>query len=319
MHDGYRICVVGLGSIGRRHVQNIAAYCARRDGGTPIRIDALRSGVGGVPDAQTAALVGTVYGDADDMPDDYDAIFVTNPTDQHHSTLERLAGKADAFFVEKPVFAQADLNRPLPHVKDPARVYVACPLRYTDVLGYVRQEVDLGSVRAIRAICSSYLPGWRPGADYRKTYSAHAEQGGGVSLDLVHEWDYLRWLFGTPEEIHRIGAKVSGLEVDSEDVAIYIGRYPGRVVELHLDYFGQHTERELRLYTDREVVVADIANNRALHLPSGREKQFPPGHDRMYEREIEYFFNIIEGKAKNWNTMQYAAQTAKLALGRLEE
>ena len=61
---------------------------------------------------------------------------------------------------------------------------------------YVKNNVDLSKVYSARAISSSYLPDWRPGQDYRTTYSAHKDMGGGVSIDLIHEWDYLSWLFG---------------------------------------------------------------------------------------------------------------------------
>ena len=44
------------------------------------------------------------------------------------------------------------------------------------------------------------------------TYSAHKDMGGGVSIDLIHEWDYLTYLFGMPSEIYSILDKVSDLE-----------------------------------------------------------------------------------------------------------
>ena len=57
-----------------------------------------------------------------------------------------------------------------------------------------------------RVICSSYLPDWRPGVDYRTVYSAHKAMGGGVTIDLIHEWDYLVELFGVPEQLYNFKA-----------------------------------------------------------------------------------------------------------------
>mgnify|MGYP000441260447 FL=1 len=37
-----------------------------------------------------------------------------------------------------------------------------------------------------RVICSSYLPEWGPGVDYRTVYSAHKALGGGVTIDLTY-------------------------------------------------------------------------------------------------------------------------------------
>ena len=42
----------------------------------------------------------------------------------------------------------------------------------------------------------SYLPGWRPGTDYRQSYSAQRRLGGGVLLDVIHEVDYAAWVLG---------------------------------------------------------------------------------------------------------------------------
>ena len=95
--------------------------------------------------------------------------------------------------------------------------------------------------------------------DYRKTYSAHKDMGGGVSIDLIHEWDYLTYLFGNSFFIPSIGAvldlrlnasieianpifspiawigRKSSLEIDSDDYAVYIAEYADKILELHLD------------------------------------------------------------------------------------
>ena len=44
-------------------------------------------------------------------------------------------------------------------------------------------------------MCHSYLPQWRK-KNYKKSYSSNAKLGGGVSLDLSHEIDYIQWIFG---------------------------------------------------------------------------------------------------------------------------
>ena len=72
---------------------------------------------------------------------------------------------------------------------------------------------------SVRAEVGQFLPSWRPGSDYRETVSAKAALGGGVLLELSHEIDYLRWLFGEIEWVSAIQRKQSGLEIDVEDTA----------------------------------------------------------------------------------------------------
>ena len=55
--------------------------------------------------------------------------------------------------------------------------------------------------------------------DYRKTVSAQKILGGGVLLELSHELDYLRWIFGDVEFVQAQLARQSELDIDVEDTA----------------------------------------------------------------------------------------------------
>ena len=71
----------------------------------------------------------------------------------------------------------------------------------------------------------------------------------GVSIDLIHEWDYLTWLFGFPDEVCNFRGKYSDLEIDSDDHSVYIAKYPDKQISLSLDYFGRIERREIELST----------------------------------------------------------------------
>ena len=82
--------------------------------------------------------------------------------------------------------------------------------------------------------------------------------GGGVSLDLIHEWDYLKLLFGKPRKHFYLCGTKSELEIDSDDIAVYIAEYTDKIVELHLDYFGRRSVRLLELFTESGTMKADF-------------------------------------------------------------
>ena len=133
-------------------------------------------------------MINQIYYSYNAVPADYDVIFVTNPTFLHFEAIQQLAGKTKHMFIEKPVFNRTDINLETLGLKTDGIYYVACPLRYTDVIQFIKNEIDLNSVLRwsyVQAICRSGTD-----QDYRYTYSAHKEQGGGVSIDLIHEWDY---------------------------------------------------------------------------------------------------------------------------------
>ena len=166
-----------------------------------------------------------------------------------------------------------------------------------------------------RAMSSSYLPDWRPGQDYRKTYSAHKDLGGGVSIDLIHEWDYLTWLFGMPTECHSMINKVSNLEIDSDDLAIYIGKNDKTTFELHLDYFGRQTQRILDIFTADDTIHCDLIAGTVNYLKCGKTITLESERNAFQLAEIAHFFEIINNKTINDSTPEHAYQVLKIAKG----
>ncbi len=312
----YKIAFVGLGSIATRHLKNVAALLSNR--GDTYNIDLYRSQMRPLSE-ELQPLVKEVYFYADEIPAErqYDVVFVTNPTSMHYETLEKFCKNTKSFFIEKPVFDSTCVDESIFEKLKGIKCYVACPLRYNAVLQYVKNNVDLDQVYSARAISSSYLPDWRPGQDYRKTYSAHKDMGGGVSIDLIHEWDYLTWLFGMPTECKQMISKVSNLEIDSDDLAIYIGRNNKTTFELHLDYFGRQTLRTLDLFTNDDTIQCDLIGGTASYLKEGKTVKLESERNAFQMKEIEHFFEIINNKTDNDSTPEHAYRVLKIAKGEL--
>ncbi len=311
MKNYYKIGFCGLGSIGKRHLKNTVRYLTKQGWG--YEIDAIRSGMGGSLDMELSACISRQYTYEDCIPADYDIIFITNPTAMHRESIRRYQDRTKSMFIEKPVLERGShLLEPLP---EKLTGYVACPLRYTKVLQYVKQNIDCQRAYSVRAVCSTYLPGWHPGEDYRKSYSARKSMGGGVGTDLIHEWDYLLWLFGKPEEVRTIQAKVSELEIDSNDIAVYIGRSDHTVYELHLDYFGKAETRKLEIHFPEKRIVADIRNGKISFSDGTEEIVFEENRDDYQIREIAHFFDIINGVCENDNSIEQAMEALRIASG----
>lgn len=309
----FKACFVGMGSIAKRHIVNLHEVCLER--GLQPQIDVVRRS-GGVSDPVVAGYIHQVYTDIQAVPSDYDAVFITNPTEYHLDTLEVYHNKGRHFFIEKPLTSYRKLEDTFRiQYREDSVYYVACPLRYTAVLQYIKENIDLSTVISARCISSSYLPDWRPGIDYRTTYSANKELGGGVSIDLIHEWDYIKFLFGMPEKVFYTCGKKSGLELDCEDYAIYVADYPDKMVELHLDYFGRKTVREVMLFTTEDTIVGDLANSTITWLKQGKTIDFGQGRNDFQKKEMHHFLDMVEGKIASDNSIMDAYQTLNLTQG----
>ena len=310
--DKIKICFVGVGSIAKRHIYNIKNFIFKD---SDCVIDAYRSSNSPL-DCDIAEYIDNQYFKYGDVPNDYDAIFITNPTKHHYSTLKQFKNHSDNFFIEKPLVDISDINLDFKEFNSKT-CYVACPIRHSSVIKYLKENLDLNLVNSVRCICSTYLPEWHPEEDYRLSYSAKKELGGGVSIDLIHEWDYITYLFGKPSEIFAILDKISKLEIDTEDISIYIAKYENLLLELHLDYFGRFPIRELMIFTDDETIVGDIINNKIIYKNSDKLIDFNEQRNDYQLEELKYFFKLIKGEIKNINDINNALNVMKLTQGEL--
>ena len=307
------LAFVGMGSIGKRHFRNVRAYLEQA--GTPYSVDLYRSGRGGRLDGEISDNIREEFALGSGVSREYDAVFITNPTSMHYETLRQFAHAAKAAFIEKPVFDTPEAALGALRLSKDGIYYVACPLRYHPVIAYVRQNIRPERICAARAICSSYLPDWRPGTDYRRCYSARRDMGGGADIDLIHEWDYLTWLLGPVETGFSIREQVSALEIDSCDIAAYIARTKRTVIELHLDYFGRKSVRQLQLFLPEDTVMCDLLAGSVCWQASGRSAALDCGRDGYQMAEIRHFFDILEGRCPNDSDIPGALRVLRYARG----
>ena len=314
----FSVLFVGLGSIGTRHLNNLSALCRQR--GLALRADALRSDSARPLRPGAAEKLHTQFTSLEDPAAlaHYDAAFVTNPTSLHADALRLLRGRAETLFIEKPILDAEQTGADLSALLAPGqKAYVAAPMRWCGVMLALKDKLPGLRPYCARVLCSSYLPDWRPGVDYRTVYSAHKALGGGVTIDLIHEWDYLVDLFGVPDTLYNLKGTYSELEIDSDDVSLYIARWPGLLGEVHLDYFGRGYRRSIELFCPEGSVTADFGAG-TLTLPDGTVEHYEEPVNRRYEREMAYFVDYaLHGEGESLNPPSTAMDVLKLTLGEL--
>lgn len=238
--------VIGYGSIGKRHVKLLIEL------GCQVAVMSHRpiDFVPHYPDL-TQAL--------SEWQSDY--VVVADRTSKHHQTIESLAkhGFQGRVLIEKPIF---DSNLVMPSHSF-SLAAVAYNLRFHPLLTKLKSLLD-DSVQLVTASihAGSYLPEWRPGADYRQSYSAKSAQGGGALRDLSHELDYALWLFGPWRRLTASGGHLSHLEIDSDDVYTLLmetRRCP--LVSIHMNYLDRVPRREILVNTDQHTIHVDLIHN----------------------------------------------------------
>ena len=306
-----KVLFCGLGSMGTRHLRNLQKIMSERQ--ENLICHALRSSQRPLPE-DISIVLSAEFQSWENVDRYYDCIFITNPTISHYTTLQQAVLRCKKIFIEKPVFFSGQEDISQIKLTEDHICYVAAPLRYTEIIQYLKKYLSQEKVHSVRAMCSSYLPEWRPGVDWKKCYSAHADMGGGVDIDLIHEWDYLTYLFGFPHNVCSIRGRFSDVTVDSCDNAIYIGEYSNMSVSLYLDYFGRVTRRELEIFTEEDVLVADFIKGKINFLKSGKCVDVTAERDVMQCAELEYFLSL-DNEQKNTNNIEHAMKVLRLARG----
>ena len=301
-----KVLIIGLGSIARKHIAAI------REIDPIVKIDALRSS----RDAAEEDGVRNIYNL--DSQERYDFIIISNPTSLHAETIERVINLKTPLFIEKPLFENISYDSLIEEInKNDITTYVACNLRFLGCIAFLHEYIHSASnirINEVNVYCGSYLPDWRPGVDYRKVYSSIPEQGGGVHLDLIHELDYICWLFGFPNESFGIFRNVSSLKIRSYDYANYCLLYPDFSVSLVLNYYRTDYKRTIEIVFNDITWTVDLKANK---IVDSKGKVVFEGEDDFlttYKKQLEFFISIINENRKAENDINNAYHTLKIAL-----
>ena len=231
--EAEKILVIGLGSIGTRHFKNLKALGFQDIVLVSSKLSKPKEWEGHEVFLKLEqALQAHLYTHA----------FVCSPTASHVSQLEELVqAGVSKIYLEKPISHNLDDLEQFKHASTQGiQILVGYDLHFDPGLTKVREllkERLIGKVYAANAFVGQYLPDWRPYEDHRKGMSASAELGGGVMLDLIHEFDYLIWLLGSVQSVSAIYQKNAELEIGTEDVADVLIRFEsGATGTIHLDY-----------------------------------------------------------------------------------
>ncbi len=242
-----RVAVIGTGSMGRRDLGNL-----RELGHEAIAVS--RS----LDEVEAWAP---------------DAVVIATPTSEHATALRWAVERGIHAYVEKPLAASAE---GLATLLDEAEVTIAVGynLRFHPALEAIRaavQEGRIGRLLSVRAEVGQYLPDWHPEEDYRGSYAARRDLGGGALLTLSHELDYVRWIAGEVVSCTGAAARVSALELDVDDVAELVCRHEGGALSsVHMDLLDRAYNRHSR-WVGEEGTITWAWGGPAVLLPAAEE------------------------------------------------
>lgn len=246
-----------------------------------------------------------------------DFVIISNPTAFHAEAIKQVVHLKKPLFIEKPPFhtlEAADECLILVN-KNNILTYTAFNLRFRDCLIHLKKNVVISKVQEVNVYCGSYLPSWRNNSDYKKNYSAHAAMGGGVHLDLIHELDYVLWIFGAPREVRSLLRNCSKIDIKAVDYANYILIYDTFVVNIVLNYYRRDTKRSCEIVFDDFTWEVNLINNKIINT-TDNSVVFQSEQTVLdtYTAQLDYFCNIIANNENPFNSLTESINTLKIAL-----
>lgn len=225
-----RVLVIGSGSIGRRHYDNLQTLAVSTE----------------LLSWRDVGLQGSVA-----AMDRADAVVIATATDIRLPLIEAAAARGLPIYVEKPLaFRPAEVE---------TIAAVAAPVAARSMLGYMMRyhpavrllaEADLSDVFQFALTIGHDVTQWRANWRFSESYAARAE-GGGVLLDLCHELDLAACLFPgvTVTRVESLGHPAyPGVDFASR-VSL---RHQGVAGDVSMDYLTPKLHRQTMLRgTDR--------------------------------------------------------------------
>ena len=313
------ILIVGAGSIGRRHINNLNLLGYSN-------IDVIDPNEERLNFVKKNFKVRDTFNDFEEAYDrDYDIAFILTPPVYHIPTALELAKRGLDLFIEKP------LSHNLEHIDDLIKIkeenslviMVGYNQRFNPGLRKLKSYIEegiLGRIYYIRAEVGQYLPDWRPWQDYRKSYTAIKELGGGIILDGSHEIDYVMWLANSKvKKVKTIYGKVSDLEINVEDIAEAILRFEnGIIASIHLNMIERGYNRYCKVVGEKGSIKWIFKDN-VLEFYDGKSKElimkkYEIDPNYSYLEELKHFLSCVENRAEPLSDLYSAKETLEVIM-----
>ena len=293
-----KILICGLGSIGKRHAKNLMDVGEKnliffRERNLKLEDKELRK-IKNYNNLDAALM---------EKPK---LTFICNTTSKHIKTAIKCAEIGSHLFIEKPLsnnFKKFEVLERLVK-KNFLSVMIGYNMRFHPLMKMIKQIVinrELGNIYNVKSEWSEYLPDWHPREDYRKTYAARKEMGGGCSLTLSHELDSLYWLFGGIKKIFNIKT-YKHLYVNVDTVSDFLIYFNNNIVGYsHIDFLKKPYERNLEISGTKKKLFFNYYKNEIKIVDRfGKiiKKKIKFEKNEMYKREIKYLLNCIKKKIK---------------------
>jgi predicted dehydrogenase len=313
------ILVCGIGSIGKRHINILKSIDPNID------IWAYRTNKSTI--VENIPITGSFYNLDEALSKLPDAVLITNPTSLHITTALKVAQKGIPMFIEKPLSHNLDDIELLKNLVDYNNipVLIGTNLIYHEAIQQLERLIKInyfGNVVSSRAQFGTYMPGWHPWEDYKKSYTSIPELGGGVILTSIHEISHAVYLFGKVKEVAAMEVCMDILDIPVEQCVEILLKHDNNIVSnIHLNFIQKPYRRILEVIGTQGTFLWDFMKPEIEIKFADKVEIMPLSKNgpiellnESYTLQMEHFLEIVRHDATPKVSLEKGICDLKIAL-----
>lgn len=311
------ILILGLGSIGQRHLRNInklkfkkKIFILRKKFLTPTlnpQLKVIKTKI------ENKYKINFIKKLEDIKQLNIDTALICTPSSFHISQAIFLINNKINTFVEKPLGSNLkDLNKLKKTIikNRDVKTMVGYQLKFNPVIKKIKlmlQKKTIGKNYSVMVRNGEHIESFHPYENYKDSYAAIKKLGGGVVLTQSHELDLLMYLFNDYKisKIKSINKKVTNLKINVEDTSMSVLEFKKNnrdvfLCSMILNYYEIPKTKNLTIVGSKGKIEVDLLKNNII-VTKGKNKKiykFKFSKDKVFENEISYFINSIRNKKK---------------------
>ena len=331
------ILIIGLGSIGQRHLRNLKKiqpkaqfYALRKKHIAPLLSSKNKPIKGDIEKKYSLKYINSLE-DINQKKINIDCAFVCTPTSDHISQAAWLIKNNINCFVEKPLGSSLkrvnELNLLLKK-KNNVITMMGFQLRFNPIIKYlekiVQKKSPIGKIFSLHIHHGEHIADFHPYEDYRISYAANKNLGGGVILTQIHEIDYLLHLFKNYSftKNYPLSSTVSDLDIDVEDVfsASFLLKNKSHKIlcSMNLNFLERPKKRKIYFIGQKGSIEVCLNTQKVLIFKDAQKvtKNFKFSKNDIFVKELKFFISKIKSKQKISNDLNLfnGIKTLRLAL-----
>lgn len=265
-----KFLVIGLGSMGKRRVRNLLALGGHELAGFDIRKDRRK---------ETALKYGiTVFDDIDAAISAFrpEACIISTSPDQHMLYAFHALELGLSCFIEASVIDAGKIAELHQRTLNSALLMApSCTMRYFPGPRKIKELVAqgvIGKVLNINYQTGQYLPDWHPWEQISEYYVSRQETGGCREI-VPFELTWINDVFGEPEPLALVKAKLTDMDADIDDIYHCMLRYPGGILlNMTVEVISRPVAtREMRILGSKGEIVFSADENCVRWIATGME------------------------------------------------